>query len=107
MNKQTKTSDVEEAAFPAEFINSLTETAIKTLMDYLEKTGAPSDAVLLLDSATVLMKETPALENGGKVGHMTNQTLIENVSDASRCIAALGGVFYAPSGTTAPRESAS
>ena len=106
MNNCTNQTNFEEAVFPAEFLDCLTETAFKTLTDHLINTGASQDVLDLLDSAKFLLKQAVQLEwTSGKVDHSTNQTIMESVSDASRCIAALGGVFYAPSGTSLPCEA--
>jgi hypothetical protein len=105
MINSIKPNELEESTFPAEFLDCFTATAFKTLYDYLEKAGAPQDAIDLFDSAWLLLKESGELaRTGGKVPHATNQVLSENVADASRCIVALGGVFYAPDGASLPRE---
>lgn len=95
-------SKLVEAVYPAEFLDCFTETAFKTLYDYMEQAGARQEAIELLDSMHLLTKEMQTLQ-AEKVDRAVNQTLIENVADASRCIVALGGVFYAPSGSSVPR----
>ena len=94
--------DQQEAVYPAEFLDCFTETAFKTLYDYMAKSGAAPEALNLLDSAHVLIKELQFIQ-AGKVERAVNQVLLENVADASRCIVSLGGVFYAPSGSSMPR----
>lgn len=102
MNKKNTTTEATEAAkFPPEFVDCLTETSIKTLSEHLKKIGASEDALRLLDSTYFLLKD--GMSPSGEVKPVINEMLIENVSEASRCIASLGGVFYAPGGTSLPR----
>jgi hypothetical protein len=100
-----QTAIIEEAVFPAEFLDCFTETAFKTLTDYLIAIDASQAALDLLDCAQLLIKKSVELEHSDQVNHSTNQALLESVTDASRCIVALGGVFYSPSGSSTPRES--
>jgi hypothetical protein len=97
---------IEESVFPAEFLDCFAETAFKTLTDYLIAIDARQEALDLLDNAQLLIKKSVELEHSSHVNHSTNETLMESVTDASRAIVALGGVFYAPSGASMPRESA-
>lgn len=104
--KQKPWNQMEEAAFPAEFLDCFTETAFRAVFDYLKKINARQEAIDLLDLAQALTIEAEEVEKGnGKVRHNTNQALLDYVADASRCIVAIGGSFYAPSGSTVPRQT--
>jgi len=107
MNEKTNKPMFEKAVYPAEFLDCLAETAFQTLHDYLNKAGAPFEVIDLLDCAAVLAKESRELYHNPEqqLHRATNELLTQAVSDASQEIAALGGVFHAPNGTSVPRDS--
>jgi hypothetical protein len=93
----------EDPAYPAEFLNAIQDTAFQALQDLLNEIDAPKEAVGLVEDLAILAAWTNESERGGKVGPVANYVLIDTVANAVRNIAAIGGAFYSPSGTTIRR----
>ncbi|HKI53430.1 MAG TPA: hypothetical protein VJ987_04850 [Anaerolineales bacterium] len=94
----------EEPVFSQEFLSAIKDTAFEALAAYLEKIGAKKDALDLLQDIAILTTWDSETEKDGKVKAIANQFMLEAVSSASHKIAAIGGVFHSPGGTSYPRE---
>lgn len=86
-----------------EFLESLQETAVKTLDDWLTANGAPDAACSLpgdIDSLAVYQK----LVAQGATEHLDKYCIGDVVAGAVNSIATLGGTFHGPWTYSKPRE---
>jgi hypothetical protein len=95
---------LERPIFSQEFLSSFKDTAYQALVDYLEKIGAKQEALGLLEDLSILVDWENELSKG-KCREIANSFVMEAVSSASHNIAAIGGEFHSPNGSTYSRES--
>lgn len=100
-------SVLEEPLYPIEFLNAMNETAFKALEDWLVSQQAPEAVVKLLEDLNVLGAWKAEVEHSqGKVGREVNLFLEDTISSLTLHVAKIGGVFFAPYGSTPRRENA-
>jgi len=88
---------MEETLYSMDFLNMMKDTIIKTLSQYLEKTGAQEEVMNLfaeLCSLTACIAE--ASEGHGYVPARFNHLLSRNIESATHDIVKVGGSFYSP-----------
>lgn len=99
---------LEDPLYPIEFLNAMNETGFKALGDWLSEQHAPQAVVKLLEDLNVLGTWKDEVEHSqGKVGREVNLFLQDTVSSLTLHVAEIGGVFYAPYGSTPKRGEGS
>lgn len=100
-----ESDQLQQPVYPAEFLNSVADTALKTLQDCLKKIDAPEAASSLLEDLICLITWSDAVEKGVGVSSVGNQVMIETVANATQNIMQLGGVFCSPAGATTSQST--
>lgn len=98
--------ELEEPVYPLEFLSAVQDHMFQSLIEYLEGSDAPREAVDLVEdlSCFVIWKKEVERREGGKVGFHVNSCLVDVVASATRHIAAIGGTFQSPYGETTRRR---
>jgi len=101
-------SDLSVLPVAPEFTESLGETAVETLLEYLKDTNAPDSILQLTRNIETLgyylaecYRAPEQLQRDRKDRLDIEEVMVETIN----LIAACGGVFRSPNGHTQPREA--
>jgi hypothetical protein len=89
--------------FPVEFVGSLADNAKETVEDWLTANHVKPEVIDLLEGAILLYQVENDL-HAGELSEHDAADLVNKVADATRLIAALGGVFHSAASVSNPRE---
>ena len=90
--------------YPAEFVDTLAESAGHYLREWMTANGLPQEVIDLFDNAMLLGQYARSIETDNLADNEA-EWLSELVPETADLIIRFGGVFRGPNGTTLPKEN--
>jgi hypothetical protein len=102
-NQLAEQKQQKKDVFSNEFLDAFKDTAFRAVQEYLERTAAPQEVQDLLEEIFIITSNVGQPEEDERKQYYRDQFLMNAIACASHNIAAIGGEFHCPSGTT-PRR---